>query len=475
VGRSFRGSRGIAGVAVALGVAALLRVAYDGWYLNYDARYALLWARDIVHGFSPEFGAPLASAPHPLSIAWSFLALPFGHGGDQVVVWIVLLSFGAVVWLTYRIGATLFSPWAGAAAALIVFSRPVLVRDAVSGFQDVPFAALILAAVLLEAQRRRRGWPVLALLALAGLIRPEAWLLSVLYLAYMWKPSAPRRRALFAALAVAGPLLWTLMDLIVTGDPFHSLHSTANVAAEAGVRHGVTQAPEWTVRYFGAILREPGLLAVAIGAAFAWRYRRAQAALPLVVAGVLTAVFAAGPIFGLPLVARYLRTPGVLLALFAGLALFAWQLVPPGRDRRPWAIGAVLAAGGFLAFLPSNVSQLHGVRTRSLNLGRFYGDLRRVGDSPAVRRAFAACAPLQVSDHRPVPYIRYWLDGDPGSVRRVPPRSAPTAKLLLLPRHSKAATRFYQQNFPKVQPPAGYRAIYLNRTWRVYAAPACAA
>ena len=40
--------------ATVVGVAVLLRLVYDP-YLNYDARYALLWARDLVHGLKPDY------------------------------------------------------------------------------------------------------------------------------------------------------------------------------------------------------------------------------------------------------------------------------------------------------------------------------------------------------------------------------------------------------------------------------------
>src|SRR3954452_25299057 len=115
------------GTITIVGIAVLLRVVYDPWYLNYDARYALLWARDAWHGFLPDFNADFAPTPHPLSTLVSSLGLPFGHSGDGVVVWIVLLSFGALVWLTYRLGTVLFSSrWVGIAAAAVVLTGPVL-------------------------------------------------------------------------------------------------------------------------------------------------------------------------------------------------------------------------------------------------------------------------------------------------------------------------------------------------------------
>ena len=44
--------------------------------------------------------------------------------------------------------------------------------------------AIVVWAAVLEAARPRRGVPVLMLLALAGMLRPEAWVLSGLY--WLW-------------------------------------------------------------------------------------------------------------------------------------------------------------------------------------------------------------------------------------------------------------------------------------------------
>src|SRR4051795_7338577 len=209
------------------GIAVLLRVVYDPWYLNYDARYALLWARDAWHGFLPDFKADFAPTPHPLSTLVSSLGLPFGHGGDALVVWIVLLSFGALVWLTYRLGEVLFGRWVGVTAAVVVLTRPVLDRDVLLAYQDVPFAALIVGAVLLEARQRRRGVPVLLLLGLAGLLRPEAWVLAGLYVIWMWPAVTPRERVRLVALAALAPPARGLGDPVLSGEPLPPLHRPA--------------------------------------------------------------------------------------------------------------------------------------------------------------------------------------------------------------------------------------------------------
>src|SRR5262249_42070765 len=74
---------------------------------------------------------------------------------------------------------------------------------------DIAFAALVLGALLVEARSPRAGAPVLALLAVAGLWRPEAWVLSGAYALYLW-PALEDRRARVRALALAAsaPALW---------------------------------------------------------------------------------------------------------------------------------------------------------------------------------------------------------------------------------------------------------------------------
>jgi hypothetical protein len=468
--------RALPAAATILLVAVLMRVLYSPWYLNYDARYALDWARDIAHGFTPDFLAAFAPTPHPFSIALSFLALPFGHGGAQVIVWLVLLGFGTLVWLTYLLGARLFNPWVGAVVALVVATRPAMLRDTLLGYQDIWFEGLVVLAVLLETGRRRRGTPVLVVLAVAGLVRPEAWVLSGLYWLYLWRDSTPRQRVLFAALVASAPVIWCLMDLIVTGDALHSLHGTSDLAAENGRRRSLGQVPRWTAQYYAFAVREPLLLGIPIGMFFAWRFRRREVLVPLAVVVAMTAVFAVGPIFGLPLIGRYLRTPAVVLALFYGLAVFGWTLLPRSSPvRRGWMVVGIVAGLLSVAYLPDHVALLRGLHTRSVREGRLYSDLRDAGSAPVVRAAFKRCAPLTAGDHRPVPYIRWWLDGDPGSVGTVEKHARPLGGLLLEPRHTFIPRWFYSVNLKLASPPppAGYKQLYENRSWRIYARGGC--
>jgi hypothetical protein len=106
--------------------------------------------------------------------------------------------------------------------------------------------------------------------------------------------------------------------------------------------------------------------------------------------------------------------------------------------------------------------------------GAFYRTLRAATDDQRVRDAFERCAPLSAADHRPVPYLRYWLDGDPGSVNTVEKHRRDLGRVLVLPRRSRVTRRFYQENYPRFRPPPGYVEIYRNASWRVLARPDCA-
>jgi hypothetical protein len=196
--------------------------------------------------------------------------------------------------------------------------------------------------------------------------------------------------------------------------------------------------------------------------------------LPVVVAAAMLGVFAIGPLFGLPLIGRYVRTTSILLMLFYGVAVAGWMLLPRGSAaRKRWMVAGLVALVASVAYLPAHASMLRGLESRTAASGLVYADLRDVGQSPVVRDAFARCAPLSTADRRPIPYLRHWLGGEPGSVGTVASGASPLGRMLLVPRRVATTRRFYRETMPRVKPPAGYRTLYRNRSWRVYAAEEC--
>ena len=128
-------------------------------------------------------------------------------------------------------------------------------------YVDVPYLLLVLGALILETRRRRAGAPVLALLALAGLLRPEAWVFSGLYWLYLAlarrrRTSALRtpRAGLTGADRRVAPPIWVASDWLITGDALWSLTNTRHTAVTLGRETGIAKVPEYIPRRIGEIL-----------------------------------------------------------------------------------------------------------------------------------------------------------------------------------------------------------------------------
>ena len=204
----------------ALALGALAWAIFGGHvFLNYDTFYALVWGDDLASGRLPQFQAPVAPTPHPLAIAAGALASPLGDRAEDALLWLGLIAIGALCVGLFRLGQELFATSVGVLAAMIVATRVPLLNFGVRGYVDLPAVALVVWAAVLEARRPRRGASVLLLLALAGLLRPEAWLFAAAY--WLWLVPARRVPELsrLAVLAALGPILWLLLDGLVTGDP----------------------------------------------------------------------------------------------------------------------------------------------------------------------------------------------------------------------------------------------------------------
>src|SRR5207247_711056 len=173
----------------------------------------------------------------------AILGVAFGSHADRALVGVGALSLVWLAWATWRVGRTSFGTWAGLLAGLFVASSFAFLLYAARAYDDVPFLALVLSAAAVEAEtpadasehhRRRRSHAVMALLVLAGLLRPEAWALAGLY--WLWRGW---RRFELLALACVAPAIWATVDALVTGDPLPSLHATSGLADELGRSRGL--------------------------------------------------------------------------------------------------------------------------------------------------------------------------------------------------------------------------------------------
>ena len=186
-----RGRRSRFGV---LCVGALIGYFAFPTYPTYDSFYALLWGRDLLHLHLPDFSVYRAPTEHPLAIAFGAFCSIFGQGGARLMVLGSIASFVAVVAGVYRLGRLCFGPVVGVLAGLLVLSRFFVENLAAQGYLDISYVALIVWAIALEVERPRRGTPVFLLLAAAGLLRPDAWVLSGAYWLWCAWPADNRTR-----------------------------------------------------------------------------------------------------------------------------------------------------------------------------------------------------------------------------------------------------------------------------------------
>ena len=173
-------------------VTAVLLLVFPVGFPNYDTIYALVWGRELAHGVSPDYGAALPPTPHPLADLLGLVTTPLGDGAITVTMVVAYAALGLIGFLVYRLGTIWFDRWIGILAAAFVLTRAPFLSNGLRAYIDLPYIALCLGALTIEAKRPRAGWPVLALLVPAGLLRPEAWLFAGVYWLYLSLRPPPR-------------------------------------------------------------------------------------------------------------------------------------------------------------------------------------------------------------------------------------------------------------------------------------------
>jgi len=409
-------------LGAALALAALIGFFVYPTYPNYDSLYSLIWGKELLHGTLPSFQVYRGPTEHPLAIAFGGLMSLFGTGGDRLMVGATLASFVALVAGVYRLAAAAFTPLIGVIAGVLLCTRFDFAFLAARGYIDIPYLAFVVWAAALEAQRPRRGTAVFVLLTLASLMRPEAWLLIGMYwLWYVWPRATPWNvRLKTAALAAIGPAIWAIVDVIVTGDPLYSLHSTSSLAEELGRASGVSAVPHATWAFLTSLDKANVILLALAGLVLAVLLVPRRTAMPLVLLGIGLATFGLVGVAGLSIINRYLLIPSLMIMIFAGVAAGGWTMLQDGVARRVWTGLFGLAVIGGIASTLINLN-LVDFQNELAFRGRYRGDLTRVLADPAVR-AGLRCGPLSTPNHKLIPDVR-WVTGLPEE--RVIARSDP--------------------------------------------------
>jgi hypothetical protein len=477
-----RPSRRLATLLALVAGAALLRVISGVGFANYDTLYALAWGGQLGRGQTPAYDVAIAPTPHPLLEVLGLVLSPLPADAVEwltvAVGFLALAGCGAIV---YRLGADWFGRAAGVVAGAVLLTRVPVLSYGVRAYVDLPFLLLVLGALALESRAQLRdarpaGTPVLALLALAGLLRPEAWALSGMYWLYVvvWT----RRRdaggpdagglARLTLLTVSAPLAWMLSDLAITGDALWSLTHTRDTAHELGRVTGIANAPEYILRRIGEILRPVVLVGAALGGALALACLRRRALLGAAagVAGVIVLVAVAAA--GLSINTRYAFLTASILCVFCGAGAFGWVKLPIGDPRRrPWALAGAALVVALLASAPGQVRAAHRELRKLGKQQRIQDDLVSLVKRGAVN---LRCGPAGVPSHAPIPLLALYLSTSPRDI--VDAQTEQILRGVYVDPASREVEETYvldphDPHVPVGVPP-GFRAVAANDSWLIF-------
>jgi hypothetical protein len=461
------------GLVTSLAIGGLTWAVFSRAFLNYDTLYAQIWGRDLVNGRTPDYDVSLAPTPHPLAEAAGALTSLLGtDAGYTALLALALLSFGALIWAVFLLGARTFWWPVGLLAAFVVATREPFLSQGARAYVDIPFLALVVLAAAIEARQRRRGWPVLALLALAGLLRPEAWLLSAAYWGYLAPGLESADRWRLAALAVAAPSLWALSDLAIAGSPVHSLTSTRDTAEALGRPRGIEHVPSVMPRRLGEILRWVPLIGGTAGFFAGLYYERERSAIPAALCVLSGIGFVIIGLAGLSLLGRYLLLPAAMLTIFFGFAALWWLRLEPGNVRSWWTGAAAVLLIAFVGSMWSHqLDRLDSLRDGIQLRGRIQDDLRELAQSDVGRPLLERCSPVYVPNHRPVPILAWYLDRPPDEIVSAQVER-PQRGLFVAPANAEVEQKFVldpRDPHPlSAAVPASFRPVTRNRSWVLY-------
>jgi hypothetical protein len=377
-------------------------------YPNYDSYYSLLWGREVLHGIKPSFDGYRTPTEHPLAVAFGALLSLAGDPADRIMVG---ATFGSLIVLAagvYRLARASFGTLVGLTAAALLLTRFDFPFLAARAYIDIPYLAFVMWAAALEAERPRRGLPVFLLLACAGLMRPDAWVLSGLY--YLWWawPQSWSRRIGYAALTAAAPLLWIAVDWWATGDPKFSLTHTSGLAEELGRTRGLAEVPSATVQFLKNLDKVPVFYAGILGVILALVLTPRRVRVPLALLAIGLGTFVLVGVAGLSVIDRYLLVPSLIVMVFASVALSGWSMLRAGWLRRLWALGAVaLVAYGAVYTVTRVTFSSFTIELAFRNDS--HQSLRKLLADPRVR-AGLRCGPLSTPNHKLIPDSRWLLD-----------------------------------------------------------------
>lgn len=301
-------------------------VAFDGWAYT-------MWGQAVAELERPLYTAA-QTTPKPFGILLIAPFALFGRSGFVVVVSLLLATLFVVL------AVTAYLRWgsAGAGLATVAMASAVPLHVAFE-FSDAATAVLVMSAVATRGPKR------ITLLILAGLFRPEAWLLAGAATAFHLKKE-PVKALLWTPLAaIAAPVLWMLLDTVLVGDPLATIRWTdfaRDERAAGGAPVEATSISDIPRAFFDVFTGRPFLGLVVVAGTIGWiaAARRKEAGFSAWVPWLWCLGIGLGMTMGLVLRERYLLSAAAVWALGCG------ALIPRSLSLK---VGRALAVAGIAA------------------------------------------------------------------------------------------------------------------------------
>jgi len=441
-----------------------------------DSWAFLVWGRDLDH-FRHLALEGRAFQPTPI-LAGAVLAL-FGSAAPTATL---IFSLGMLVILgagAWRVVELLHipqpAPVVAAALAITLMPEPYVADVA---YNNGPFATVMIWALVLVLEERRRGaW---LLLIIAGLTRPEAWVFLCVFAVLDWwrlgRPMSPAKLLQLLALAIGPIVVWVLLELGLTGDALYSAHSASGQAV-ANTGSGRIRGIITTIK-----LQSPRALLIfgVVGGVSAL-------VLPPRVRSVIVVATTALTLLGLVILGQTkFNVPGRDYSLFSaeiailatlGAALPARLLARYGRSRVEVFIAGAAVAAVMLVISAEHTLARTGPTTRvtleAVSFGRTVEQtfIPQVGSVAHLIDAHDAPAHSVAMIGMVNSPGLAWALGLPYDV--IKSQIEPQTKVIVQPAEKtwKELNGWGIDNRTRVARPKGWQTLLNTRRWQVFAAP----
>jgi hypothetical protein len=407
----------------------------------------IVWGREVTDlDLNTAVGGSPAWKPLPVLVT-----APLSVFGDAApALWLVIARASglAALLVAYRLAARLAGRVAGVAAAICLFATTGWLRSLSHGYTEPVLAALVLGAAERHVAGSRRA--ALALLFLASLARPEAFVFAAAYGLHLLRTDRDARRYVLVLLTIA-PVLWLGGEWWGAGDPLRGGRAAQDASELNGLDLLAAFGPRvgWptlvvALASLPLMMRRDAVVLALAGWAAAW-------------VGLLALMAALGG----PSAGRFLVAPEALTCVVAAVAIGRATAAIPVASGRAAVATACVAACVLAPILDGRVNYM-GSELRAAGMrARIQGsldELAKVTASAPAARCGPITLPASLSWNRGA--LAWTLHRSIDEIHTVPPSRTSPAVVF---RRRGSHPRVLVLEVPPRQPAGGLYMVHIAR------------